>query len=72
MDYIRLATTGGVFLRDSGPAMDQIVWVTEDREGAHIANLKMSGILDATGRIPLDGEHRCLEFSRCAEQESEE
>jgi len=67
-DYIRLATTGGVFQPEFGPAFDQIVWVTVDGDGAHIANLKMSGVLDKTGRIPHGGEDRCLEFVDCADQ----
>ena len=60
-DYIRLATTGGVFLPESGQSMDQLVWVTVDKSGAHIANLKMSGILDKTGKRPGNGEHLCLD-----------
>ena len=64
-DYIRLATTGGVFLPDYGTTMDQVMWVTVDDDGAHIVNLKMSGILDKKGNIPLDGESRCLEYEDC-------
>ena len=66
-DYIRLATTGGVFLPDNGPTMDQIVWVTVDDEGAHIVNLKMSGVLDKTGNIPLDGGNLCMQYEDCPE-----
>lgn len=66
-DYIRLATTGGVFLPESGPSMDQIVWVTVDAAGAHIVNLKMSGILDKTGALPLNGETLCLDPKDCAD-----
>jgi predicted phosphodiesterase len=64
-DYIRLATTGGSFASRSKASFDQIVWVTVDDEGAHIANLKMSGILDKTGRLPLDGDTQCLEWTDC-------
>ncbi|MFK8043805.1 metallophosphoesterase family protein [Congregibacter sp.] len=67
-DYIRLATTGGVFLPESGLSMDQIVWVTVDAEGAHIANLKMSGILDKTGKRPLNGDALCLDSKDCPEE----
>ena len=49
----------------SGAAFDHVVWVTVDDDGAHIANLKMSGILNKTGEIPLDGETRCLERHDC-------
>ncbi|MBO6655469.1 MAG: metallophosphoesterase [Pseudomonadales bacterium] len=59
-DYIQLATTGGVFLPQNGPTMDQLVWVTVDEKGAHIANLKMTGIFDKTGEIPAGGEDLCL------------
>lgn len=64
-DYIRLATTGGVFLPESGQSMDHIVWITVDADGAHIANLKMSGILDKTGRRPLNGDALCLDPKDC-------
>lgn len=64
-DYIRLATTGGVFLTEHGHSFDQVAWVTVDDDGAHVANLLLSGILDKTGRIPLDGESRCLEAKDC-------
>lgn len=64
-DYIRLATTGGVQLPDRGRSMDHMVLVTVDDDGAHIANLLMSGILDKTGRIPLNGDDRCFEAALC-------
>jgi predicted phosphodiesterase len=64
-DYIGLATTGGVFLPKNGPSMDHFLWVTVDDDGAHIANLKMSGVLDRTGLLPLDGEQRCLDSGDC-------
>ena len=64
-DYIRLATTGAVFQPENGLAVDQVVWVTVDRDGAHIANLQMSGILDKTGHLPLNGDNLCLEIKDC-------
>ena len=45
--------------------MDHMVLVTVDDDGAHIANLLMSGILDKTGRIPLNGDDRCFEAALC-------
>ena len=54
-DYIRLATTGGVQLPEHGPSWDHLVWVTVDDDGAHIATLKMSGILDKAGEVPSGG-----------------
>lgn len=67
-DYIRLATTGGVFLPQSGLSVDQLVWVTVDESGAHIANLKMSGIFDKTGKRPGNGEQLCLDPKDCPGQ----
>ncbi len=64
-DYIRLATTGGVFLPANGRSMDQLVMVTVDEEGVDIANLLMQGILDRTGNIPLDGDQLCLDSQDC-------
>ena len=64
-DYIRLATTGGVKLPDNGPAMDHLLWVTVDREGVHIANLKMTGILNTRGEIPGRGAEPCLGSGDC-------
>lgn len=64
-DYIRLGTTGGVFQPENGLAVDQVLWVTVDRDGAEIANLQMSGILDKTGHLPLDGDNTCLEIKDC-------
>jgi hypothetical protein len=32
-----------------------------------IANLLMSGILDKSGRVPLDGEAVCFEQSACGD-----
>jgi predicted phosphodiesterase len=68
-DYIRLATTGGVWFPDRGPAMDHVTLVTVDDQGADIANLLMSGILDKTGHIPLDGDDVCFELAACSEAE---
>lgn len=66
-DYIRLATTGGVQFPDRGRSMDQVVLVTVDDQGADIANLLMSGILDKTGHIPLHGDDVCFELEECGQ-----
>ena len=66
-DYVRLATTGGVWFPGRGPAMDHVVLVTVDNQGADIANLRMSGIFDKTGHIPLDGDDVCFELEACGE-----
>jgi predicted phosphodiesterase len=64
-DYIRLATTGGVQLPGRGRSLDHVTLVTVDGQGVDIANLLMSGILDKTGRIPLDGDELCFEVALC-------
>ena len=66
-DYIRLATTGGVQLPGHGRRVDHVTLVTVDDQGADIANLLMSGILDKTGHIPLDGDDVCFELEACGE-----
>ncbi len=65
-DYIQLGTTGGVQLPDAqGRAVDHVTLVTVDDAGVHIANLLMSGILDKTGHVPLDGDGVCFESAVC-------
>ena len=64
-DYIRIATTGGVQFPERGRSMDHVMLVTVDDQGVDIANLLMSGILDKTGQIPLDGDDVCFEMATC-------
>ncbi len=64
-DYIRLATTGGEHFPDLPMSIDHVTLVTVDDSGVDIANLKMSGILDRTGHIPLDGDNVCFELANC-------
>jgi hypothetical protein len=66
-DYIQLATSGGVFLPENGGAFDHLVWVTVDGQQVDIATLKMSGILDRTGKLPGRGAELCLEHEDCAD-----
>ncbi len=66
-DYIRLATTGGVQLPEHGRSMDHLTLVTVDNNGVDIANLLMSGVLDKTGQIPLQGDEVCFELVNCAD-----
>jgi hypothetical protein len=61
-DYIRLGTTGGSHQPDNPMAIDHVTLVTMTRDGPDIANLRMSGIFDKTGRIPLNGKELCLEM----------
>jgi hypothetical protein len=64
-DYIRLGTTGGVQNPKKAMAIDHVSLVTVSAEGVDIANLRMSGIFDKTGKIPLNGEELCFEVAIC-------
>jgi len=65
-DYIRLATTGGVQLEGAEKAFDHVTLVTVSGAGIDIANLRLDGILDKTGRIPAGGDALCFEAAQCA------
>ena len=67
-DYIRLATTGGVQFTDRGLSADHVTLVTVSDSGVDIATLLMSGILDKTGNIPLDGNEMCFNLAECGER----
>ena len=67
-DYIRLATTGGEHFPNLPKSVDHVMLVTVDDEGVDIANLLMSGILDKTGHIPLDGDDVCFEMAVCGKE----
>ena len=43
--------------------MSRLVTVSE--EGVDIANLRMSGIFDKTGKIPAGGDELCFEAAIC-------
>lgn len=55
-DYIRLGTTGGAQAPGDPMAIDHLTLVTVSEEGADIANLRMSGIFDKTGKMPSNGD----------------
>ncbi len=65
-DYIRLATTGGVQFAHKALSIDHIAMVTVDDAGVDIANIRLSGIFDKTGKIPLNGESLCFDIRNCA------
>ena len=65
-DYIRLGTTGGSHNPDNPMAIDHITLVTVSEEGTDIANIRMSGIFDKTGKTPSNGGDLC--FERCKGQ----
>jgi len=60
-DYIRLGTTGGSHTPGKPMAIDHVSLVTVSESGVDIANLRMSGIFDKTGKVPLNGDEICLE-----------
>jgi hypothetical protein len=64
-DYIRLATTGGVQNPAKNMAIDHVTLVTVSEEGVDIANIRMSGIFNKTGKIPLNGEDLCFSIIDC-------
>lgn len=70
-DYIRLATTGGVQIEGVEQAFDHVTLVTVSEDDVDIANLRLDGILDRTGRIPAGGEALCFERAVCGEQRGE-
>ena len=60
-DYIRLGTTGGSHTPGIPMAIDHVSLVTVSEDGVDIANLRMSGIFDKTGKVPIYGDEICLE-----------
>ena len=70
-DYMILGTTSGGQNPKDPNAFDHITLVNfADGEPA-IATLRMDGILDKTGKIPLDGEKYCYQASKCVEEKME-
>ena len=67
-DYIRLATTGGEHFPGLPLSFDHVTLVTVDDDGVDIANLKMSGIFDKRGHVPLYGDNVCFELQNCEEK----
>jgi hypothetical protein len=64
-DHIMLGTTGGSQNPDSETAFDHLTLVRMTGEGPVIAQLRMDGILDKTGSVPLGGDTLCFQASRC-------
>lgn len=65
-DYMILGTTGGSQSATNEAAFDHITLVTVDDRGPAIATLRLDGILDKTGALPLNGATLCFQASRCA------
>jgi len=64
-DYIMLGTTGGGQNAKDLNAFDHIALVTMSAEGPDIANLRLDGILNKYGKLPLNGDSLCFQASRC-------
>jgi hypothetical protein len=46
-------------------AIDHVTLVTVSPDGVDIANIRMSGIFNKTGKIPLNGEDLCFSIADC-------
>ena len=65
-DYIMLGTTGGSQSAIDANSFDHITLVSFSADGRpSIANVRMDGLLDKTGKIPGDGEKYCYQASAC-------
>ena len=62
-DYIRLATTGGVQELSKNMAIDHVTLVSVSEDGVDIANIRMSGLFDKTGKIPLIRDGMCFDIT---------
>jgi hypothetical protein len=60
-----LGTTGGHQDEKNPGAFDHVTLVTLTSEGPSIANLRLDGILDKTGHVPLSGDSVCFQAYRC-------
>ena len=56
MDHIMLGTTGGYQNSEDRMAFDHITYVKMRNGKPVITHLKMEGILDETGHVPLGGD----------------
>lgn len=64
-DYIMVATTGGGQDPKNDSAFDHVTFVTMRIGEPLIMNLRMDGMLDKTGHVPLGGDSLCFQASRC-------
>ncbi|MFT7652066.1 MAG: hypothetical protein ACI9UU_001173 [Candidatus Azotimanducaceae bacterium] len=68
-DYITLATTSGGQRASDKMSFDHLTLVTMGKAGPTIANLRLDGILNKAGVIPLDGGNLCYQASKCSSGE---
>ena len=62
-----MAIVGGLQLPKHGRSINHVTLVTVDNNGVDIANFLLSGVLDKTGKIPLQGDEVCFELVNCAD-----
>lgn len=66
MDYIQLATTGGVFVESfPGKPMDHILWVSVDENEPSYLNLRIEGMVNLQGQLPAGEIEPCFIGSDC-------
>lgn len=65
-DYMILGTTSGGQNPQNDMAFDHVTLINMNEEKPGIVNLRLEGILDKSGKIPLDGEKYCYQASKCA------
>lgn len=64
-DYIMMATTGGGQDKTSKNAFDHVTLVTIAEDQPSIVNLRLDGMLDKTGKIPMGGDTVCFQAWTC-------
>ena len=64
-DYIMLGTTGGGQFPDRDMSFDHVTLVTMTGDGPSIVHLRLDGILDKTGQVPIGGDSLCFQASDC-------
>jgi Calcineurin-like phosphoesterase len=64
-DYIMMATTGGGQDKTSKSAFDHITLVTMGGDQPSIVNVRLDGMLDKKGHIPMGGDTLCFQASAC-------
>lgn len=65
-DYMILGTTSGGQNPTDSMAFDHVTLIHMNEVGPGIVNLRLEGILDKKGKIPLDGEKYCFQASACS------
>jgi hypothetical protein len=70
-EYIMMGTTGGGQDDQSPTSFDHLTIVTMTDKEPLIANIRLDGILDKTGKIPMGGDSICFQAFTCAKTTKE-